>query len=121
STIPRTMFWATVAGTAWVIFGAALFPRPGGILLPAFLLMTAWHLVSAYGYLKIVRQHRFVGAAMAGVGVFGVAVVNTSAAAVAIANRGIGPASTSVAYLNFLASSLVILGMHLLIFEDLIE
>jgi diguanylate cyclase (GGDEF)-like protein len=58
---------------------------------------------------------------MAGMGVFGVAVVNTSAAAVAIANRGIGPASTNVAYLNFLASSLLILGMHLLIFEDLIE
>jgi diguanylate cyclase (GGDEF)-like protein len=121
STIPRTMFWATVAGTVWVIFGAALFPRPGGILLPAFLLMTTWHLVSAYGYLKIVRQHRFVGAAMAGMGVFGVAVVNVSAAAVAIANRGIGPASTNVAYLNFLASALLILGMHLLIFEDLIE
>ena len=34
---------------------------------------------------------------------------------------GIGQASTSVAYLNFLASSLLILGMHLLIFEDLIE
>jgi diguanylate cyclase (GGDEF)-like protein len=121
STIPRWMFWATIAGTVWVIFGAALFQRPGGILLPAFLLMTAWHVVSAYGYLKIVRQHRFVGAAMAGMGVLGVAVVNTSAAAVAIANRGIGPASTNVAYLNFLASSLLILGMHLLIFEDLIE
>jgi diguanylate cyclase (GGDEF)-like protein len=121
STIPRWMFWATIAGTAWVFFGAALFQRPGGILVPAFLLMTAWHVVSAYGYLKIVRQHRFVGAAMAGMGVLGVAVVNTSAAAVAIANRGIGPASTNVAYLNFLASSLLILGMHLLIFEDLIE
>jgi diguanylate cyclase (GGDEF)-like protein len=67
------------------------------------------------------RQHRFVGAAMAGIGVLGVAVVNTSARRVAIANRGIGPASTNVAYLNFLASSLLILGMHLLIFEDLIE
>ena len=121
ATIPRWMFWATVAGTAWVIFGAALFQRPGGILVPAFLLMTTWHLVSAYGYLKIVRQHRFVGAAMAAIGVLGVAVVNVSAAAVAIVNRGIGPASTNVAYLNFLASSLLILGMHLLIFEDLIE
>jgi len=40
---------------------------------------------------------------------------------VAIANREIGPGSTSVAYLNLLASSLVILGMHLLIFEDVIE
>jgi len=119
--IPRSMFWAVVAGSAWVIFGAALFSRPGAILVPAFLLMTTWHVISAFGFLKIVRQHRFVGAAMAAVGVFGIAAVNTGAAAVAIANRGIGPASTNVAYFNFLASSLLILGMHLLIFEDLIE
>ena len=52
---------------------------------------------------------------------FGIALINISAAAVAIANRGIGPASTNVAYLNFAASALLILGMHLLIFEDLIE
>ena len=39
--IPRSMFWAIVAGAAWVIFGAALLPRPGAILVPAFLLMTA--------------------------------------------------------------------------------
>ena len=95
--IPRSMFWAVVAGSAWVIFGAALFRRPGAILVPAFLLMTTWHVISAFGFLKIVRQHRFVGAAMAAVGVFGIAVVNTGAAAVAIANRGIGQASTNVA------------------------
>ena len=121
SLIPRFMFWATIAGTAWVLFGASLLPRPGAILVPAFLLMTIWHVISAYAYLKIVREHRFFGAAMAAIGVFAVAVVNIGAAAVAIANRGVGPASTNVAYLNFLASSLLILGMHLLIFEDLIE
>jgi diguanylate cyclase (GGDEF)-like protein len=121
SLIPRSMFWAVAAGTAWVIFGAALLPRPGAILLPAFVLMTAWHLISAYGYWRIVRQHRFVGAAIAGAGVFGIALVNLGAAAIVIANRGAGSASTNVAYLNFLASALLILGMHLLIFEDLIE
>ena len=121
SLIPRSMFWAVAAGSAWVIFGAALFARPGAILIPAFLLMTAWHIISAYGFLQIVREHRFYGAAMAAAGVFAIAVVNIGAAAVAIANRGIGPASTSVAYFNFVASSLLILGMHLLIFEDLIE
>jgi diguanylate cyclase (GGDEF)-like protein len=119
--IPRSMFWAVAAGTAWVIFGAALLPRPGAILLPAFVLMTAWHLISAYGYLRIARQHRFVGAAIAGAGVFGIALVNIGAAAIVIANRGTGSASMNVAYLNFLASSLLVLGMHLLIFEDLIE
>ena len=40
SLIPRSMFWSVVAGSAWVIFGAALFTRPGAILVPAFLLMT---------------------------------------------------------------------------------
>ena len=79
SAIPLSMFWAIFAGAAWVIFGAAFFPRPGAILLPALLLMTSWHLISAYGYLKIVRQHRFVGAALAGIGVFSIAVINISA------------------------------------------
>ena len=121
SAIPVSMFWAIFAGAAWVIFGASFFPRPGAILLPALLLTTSWHLVTAYGYLKIVRRYRFVGAALAGIGVFSIAVLNISATAVAIANGGIGPGSTNVTYLNLLASSLVILGMHLLIFEDLIE
>ena len=119
--IPRTMFWATIAGTAWVVFGAALLPRPGAILVPAFLLMTIWLLISAYGYLQIVRQYRFVGAAMAGIGVFALALVNVGWAAMAIAYRGIGPAPTDVASLNFMATGVLILGMHLLIFEDLIE
>jgi diguanylate cyclase (GGDEF)-like protein len=121
STISRSMFWAFVVATTWTVFGAALFPRPGAILGPAFILMTIWHVASAHAYLGIVRKHRFVGAAMAGIGVFSVALVNTGAAIVAIANGGIGQASTNVAYLNFLSSSLLMLGMHLLIFEDLIE
>ena len=121
ATIPRTMFWAVIVAVAWMIFGASLLPRPGAVLLPALLFMTAWHLISGVRYLRIARQYRFVGAALAGVGVIGIAVVNTSAATVAIINRGIGQASTNVAYFNFLASSLMVLGMHLLIFEDLIE
>lgn len=119
--IPRAMFWAFTSAVAWIIFGAALFPRPGGVLLPAFGLMTLWHLRAAAGYLAIGRQYRFVGAGMGAIGVFGVAAVNTFAAVVAIASGGIGQASTNVAYLNFLFSSLLVLGMHLLIFEDLIE
>jgi diguanylate cyclase (GGDEF)-like protein len=121
SVISRGMFWTSIAAFTWIVFGAALFPRPAGILVPAFVLMTVWHVRSAYGYLAIVRKHRFVGAALAGAGVMGIAVVNVSAMAVAIANRGIGPASGNVAYLNFLSASLLVLGMHLLIFEDLIE
>ena len=121
STVSRSMFWAVIAASIWVIFGAALLRRPGAILVPAFLLMTIWHLMSGYFYLGIARRHRFVGAAMAGLGVLGVAVVNISAAGVAVASGGIGEASTRVAYFNFLSSSLLVLGMHLLIFEDLIE
>ena len=115
------MFWALVIAIGWTTFGAALLRRPGAILVPAFLLMTIWHVGSAYGYLEIARKHRFVGAALAGAGVLGVAAVNTIAAIVAIVAGGIGQASTNVAYLNFLSSSLLVLGMHLLIFEDLIE
>jgi len=121
SIISRSMFWAVVAGSIWVLFGAGLFPRPGGVLVPAFLLMTIWHVMSAVFYIGIARRYRFVGAAMCGVGVAGIAVVNISAAAVAIISGGIGQASTNVAYFNFLASSVLALGMHLLIFEDLIE
>ena len=51
----------------------------------------------------------------------GIATVNSVALVVAVANDGIGPASTNVAYFNFLAAALLILGMHLLIFEDVIE
>ena len=121
SLISRSMFWTLTIMIAWTLFGAALMRRPGGILVPAFLMMTTWHIVSGYRYLKIAQQHRFVGAMLAGVGVIGVAVINISAATVAIMSGGIGQASTRVAYFNFLFSSLLALGMHLLIFEDLIE
>jgi diguanylate cyclase (GGDEF)-like protein len=121
STLSRAMFWTFVAAAIWITFGSALMPRAGGILVPAFVLMTAWHLRSAYGYLQVVRRYRFVGAAMAGIGVFAMAVVNISAISVAIVSGGIGQASTKVAYLNVLATAVLTLGMHLLIFEDLIE
>jgi diguanylate cyclase (GGDEF)-like protein len=121
STISPPMFGAVVAGSIWVIFGAALFGRPGAILVPAFGLMTIWHVMSGVYYIGIARRHRFVGAAMAGLGVLGIAVVNSSAAAVAIIAGGIGRASTNVAYFNFLSSALLLLGMHLLVFEDLID
>lgn len=119
--ISRSMFWIFHAAIVWTVFGAALLTRPAAILVPAFVLMTTWHVGAAIGYLRIARQHRFVGAVLGGIGVFGVAMVNLGTAAVAVTSGGIGPASTSVAYLNFLFSSLLVLGMHLLIFEDLIE
>jgi diguanylate cyclase (GGDEF)-like protein len=119
--ISRGMFWSAAVAAAWVILGAAFFRRPGGVVAVAFVVMTIWHLKSALGYLAVARRHQFVGAGLAAAGVFGVALVNSGAATVAIASGAIGPASTNVAYLNFLSSSLLILGMHLVIFEDLIE
>ena len=121
ATISRRMFWGILAVIVWIVAGASFFRRPGGVIGVAFLVMTIWHLRSAYGYLMVARRCRFVGAALAGLGVFGVAAVNIGAAGVALASGAIGPASTNVAYLNFLSASLLILGMHLLIFEDLIE
>jgi diguanylate cyclase (GGDEF)-like protein len=98
-----------------------LLPRAGWILAPAFALMTAWHLASAYGYLQVFRRYRFIGAAMAGIGVAGAAIVNISAVTVAFINRGIGDAAADVVYFNFISAAILMLGMHFLIFEDLIE
>jgi diguanylate cyclase (GGDEF)-like protein len=121
STIPGAMAWTLIAAVIWIGLGAALMSRAAGILVPAFVLMTAWHLRSAYGYLQVVRRYRFVGAALAGIGVFAMAIVNIGSISVASATGAIGQASANVAYLNVLAASLMMLGMHLLIFEDLIE
>jgi diguanylate cyclase (GGDEF)-like protein len=121
STISRPMFWTLAVAIGWMIFGAALFTRPRAILAPAFVLMTSWQVVSAFEYLSIARQHRFVGAIVSSIGVLGIAVVNTFAVGAAIAAGGAGQSSTNVAYFVFLSSSLLVVGMHLLIFEDLIE
>ncbi len=120
ATMPRAISWTLTGATAWIVAGAAV-SRSGLIQAPAFALMTIWLLQSAAGYLAIARRHRFVGAAMAAAGVFAIALVNSSAAAVVLVNGGIGQASNTLVYLNFLAGALLVLGMHLLLFEDLIE
>jgi diguanylate cyclase (GGDEF)-like protein len=121
SVVSRGMFWAFVGAVTWVVFGAAFLSRPGAIVGPAFVLMTVWHARSAFAYFTGARRHGFVGAWLAGSGVLGIAVINSSALAVAIANGGIGQESTNVAYFNFIAAALLVLGMHLLIFEDVIQ
>jgi diguanylate cyclase (GGDEF)-like protein len=50
-----------------------------------------------------------------------VAIVNITAVTVAVINRGIGDASSNVVYFNFISAAVLMLGMHFLIFEDLIE
>ena len=62
-----------------------------------------------------------VGPLLTGLGVTGLVVVNTVALGVAAATGGIGAASTQVAYFNFVSAALLVLGMHLQIFEDVIH
>jgi diguanylate cyclase (GGDEF)-like protein len=119
--ISTKMFWTFAAAFAWMIAASAFARRPGAVVLPAFVLMALWHTRAAMSYFRTARTYRFVGAALACAGAAAIVGVNVSAATVALLNRGIGPASTNVAYLNFLSVGLLVLGMHLLIFEDLIE
>jgi diguanylate cyclase (GGDEF)-like protein len=62
-----------------------------------------------------------VGALLGGIGIGGVAIVNVIALGVAFAVGRIGPESARVAYVNFVMAAFVMLGMHLLIFEDVID
>jgi diguanylate cyclase (GGDEF)-like protein len=121
STLSRPMLRTLAIAIGWIAAGALLLPRPVGILAPAFALMTWWLLASAYAYLRVFRRYRFIGAAMAGLGTASVAIVNITAVTVAVINRGIGDASSNVVYFNFISAAVLMLGMHFLIFEDLIE
>lgn len=118
--IPASVAWTAAAAAAWILFSAA-FLRPGAVLLPAFALMCLWQGKGALAYSQAARQYRFVGPVLAGLGVWGVILVNTASIVVAAATGGVSQASTNVAFLNVLSTALVMLGMHLLIFEDVIE
>jgi len=121
---PATLGRATVpvaaALVAWIVLSAA-FLRPGAVILSGFLLMTLLQIRAAMEYAKAARRYRFIGALLAGAGAASIVIVNNVAAGVAIANRGLGDASTTVSYFNGLSAALLVLGMHLLIFEDLID
>lgn len=120
SDMSRGFVWTAVAATAWIGVAATLL-RPGAVLVPTVVVMSLWHGKSAMRYFQAWRRYRFVGALLAGLGVSGIIAVNGAAALIAAANGEISPASTNVTYLNFLSAMLVMLGMHLLIFEDVIE
>ena len=116
----RAFLWSAAGGILWVGLSAA-FLRPGAIVVPAFVLMCLWQARSAVRYLRAARQYRFLGALLAGIGVAGIIAVNVTAAVMAVSQGAISQASTNVTYLNFLSVTLAMLGMHLLIFEDIIE
>jgi diguanylate cyclase (GGDEF)-like protein len=118
--ISRVFLWSAAGGIAWIGL-AAVFLQPAAVLIPAFILMCGWQARGAAHYFQAFRQYRFVGALMAGSGIVGIIVVNTAAAFVALADGALTQTSTNVTYTNFLSVGIVVLGMHLLIFEDLIE
>lgn len=118
--MPPAVSWTGAAAAAWILFSVA-FLRPGAVLLPAFALMCLWQAKGALAYFQAARRYRFVGSVLAGLGVCGVIFVNTASILVAASDGAVSQASTNVATFNLLSTVLVMLGMHLLIFEDVIE
>ncbi len=118
--IPRSLRWGVVIATLWTL-AAAMFLRPAAVVVPAFVMMSVWQAQGAISYLSLATSQRMIGPLLTGLGVTGMVVVNTIALGVAGATGGIGGASTQVAYFNFVSASLLVLGMHLLIFEDVIH
>ena len=110
---------AVVVAVAWTGFAAA-YLRPAAVAGPAFIMMSLWQARGAIAYFAAARRYHMVGALLTGVGVAGMVIVNVIALTVAINTGGIGAASTRVAYFNFLSAGLLVLGMHLLVFEDVI-
>ena len=120
ATLPRSFVWAFPVAFAWTIAAATLM-RPVAVVLPAFVMMSAWQGLAAITYFRVARTQRLVGPLITGLGVSGMVAVNVTALIVAAMTGGIGAAATRVAYFNFISAALLILGMHLLIFEDVIQ
>jgi diguanylate cyclase (GGDEF)-like protein len=119
-TIPGTFIWTFPLVFVWTI-AAATFLGPIAVALPAFLMMTAWLALGAITYLRAARSQRLIGPLLTGLGVSGMVIVNSAALTVAALSGGIGAAPLNVAYVNFISAGLLVLGMHLLIFEDVIQ
>ena len=120
SVLDRAFLWSAAIGAAWIGV-AVIYLRPGAVLVPAFVLMSLWQGKGALEYFRAARRYRFVGALLGGVGVSGIIAVNGTALVVAAASGALSAASTSISYFNFASALVVMLGMHLLIFEDVIE
>ncbi len=117
--IPPVVTWTTVAMAAWIGMAVA-FLEPGAVMTPALVVMSLFQAKGAVAYFRAARRYRFVGAWLAGAGVSGVIGVNTAAVVVAFISRDLSQV-TMVALGNLVSVSVMALGMHLLIFEDVIE
>lgn len=118
--IPSSVAWTAVSAVIWILVAVA-FLRPAALVVPVFVLMCLWQAKGAIAYFKAARGHRFVGAQLAGLGAGSLIAVNTAAALVAAAIGAVTQVSSNVLYLNFFSTAVLILGMHLLVFEDVIE
>jgi diguanylate cyclase (GGDEF)-like protein len=118
--VSRRAAWIFAMAAVYIVL-AATFLRPIAVIVPAFVLMSLWHVRAAIDYVSIARSKRFVGPLLTGLGASGVVAVNLTAIAIAVLAGGIGAASTGVAYVNLLSALLLMIGMHLLVFEDVIH
>lgn len=118
--VPSVVTWVLAIAVGWTFVASALL-QPNAVIGPAFLVMSGLQVRTAMTYLDIARRERMVGALLAGAGIGGIVLVNLAAISVAAASGGIGEASLRVELLNIVSAASLILGMHLLIFEDVID
>ncbi len=119
ATLPRVVTWTAGAVAAWMAL-ATTFLQPGAVMAPALMLSSLFQGKGAVAYFQAAHRYRFVGALLAGLGVSGIIIVNVATVAVAIAGRDLTQV-TVVAFGHFVSVAVMGLGMHLLIFEDVIE
>lgn len=118
--MPRSFIWTFPAAFAWTVFAAA-FLRPVAVTLPALVMMIIWQALAAATYFRAARAQHLVGPLITGIGVTGMVAVNATALTVAVLTWSMSAASTRVAYFNLIFAAILVLGMHLLIFEDVIQ
>jgi len=112
--------WVALSILAWLVLSATVL-GPGAVITPAFVLMSIWQAQAAIVYLRAARTYRFSGALFVGLGLMALVIDNALAAVVAAASAELTPLSNNLAYLNGIWAGVMVLGMHLLAFEDVIE
>jgi diguanylate cyclase (GGDEF)-like protein len=118
--LPGWVWWAAAGAAAWLSV-SAVWLGLAAVFLPAFILMTLWLARGAVVYLRVYREWRFKGALLAGIGVGGIFLTNTATVAAAVVQQSLGGSAAAIAYVNVVWAALMVLGMPLLVFEDLID
>ena len=118
--MPRSFVWTFPVAFAWTVVAAA-FLRPVSVALPAVVMMMIWLGLGAATYFRAARAQHLVGPLITGIGVAGIVAVNATAVTLAVLTWSLGAAPIRVAYFNLVFAAILVLGMHLLIFEDVIQ